>query len=208
MFKKLIPSLAAISVCLGSAHAQADAVCAPDKLAKSVDAFANEPYGAAAWRMLHGLGVPEIDSSSVDYVNWQSTDNWKKRVAALAPDLPGVQDAGYDCRMSYPLQVLNDRALNVGPASPYLKQWIMAQGVVIAACSGTENAFKELPPALSGLPAPIEAIQAEDRAYQTASIAFYKDKPTAVQLFRQIAASNSPHKAYAHYNVANLLANI
>lgn len=207
MLKKLIPSLAAISLGLSSVQAIAQGTCPPEKLAKAVDIYATEPYGAAAWRMLNGLGNPEIDSSSVDYVNWQAADNWKKRVAELAPDLPGVQDAGYDCRMVYPLQVLNDRALNIGTNSPYLKQWIISQGVVIAACSGAENASKDLPPALVDLPAPIATLQSDDRAYQTASIAFYKDKPKAIELFRQIAASNSPHKAYARYNVANLLAN-
>jgi hypothetical protein len=40
-------------------------------------------------------------------------------------------------------------------------------------------------------------MQAEDRAYQEASIAFYKDKPKAIELFRAIAASDSPHKAAA-----------
>ncbi len=207
MLKRLIPSLAAISLGLSSGQASAQGVCAPEKLAKAVDTYASEPYGAAAWRMLNGLGNPEIDSSSVDYVNWQSTDNWKKRVAELAPDVPGVQDAGYDCRMVYPLQVLNERALKIGTNSPYLKQWIISQGVVIAACSNTENAPTELPPALVDLPSDIAALQADDRAYQTASIAFYKDKPKAIELFRKIAASSSPHKAYARYNVANLLAN-
>ena len=50
-------------------------------------------------------------------------------------------------------------------------------------------------------------MQAEDRAYQEASIAFYKDKPKAIELFRAIAATDSPHKAAARYNIANLMAN-
>ncbi len=207
MFKKLIPSLAAISLGLGSVQAIADSICAPEKLAKAVDTFASEPYGAATWRMLNGLGQPEIDTSSVDYVNWHSNENWTKRVAALAPNLQGLADPGYDCRMVYPLQVLNSRALSIGTKSPYVEQWIKSQTVVIAACNGTANASQELPPAISDLPADEATMQTEDRAYQIASIAFYKDKPKAIELFRQIAASNSSHKAYARYNVANLLAN-
>jgi hypothetical protein len=50
-------------------------------------------------------------------------------------------------------------------------------------------------------------MQRDDRAYQEASVAFYQDKPKAVQLFRAIGASQSPHRAAARYNVANLLAN-
>ncbi len=50
-------------------------------------------------------------------------------------------------------------------------------------------------------------MQAEDRAYQEATIAFYKDKPKAIELFRAIAATDSPHKAAARYNIANLMAN-
>ncbi len=50
-------------------------------------------------------------------------------------------------------------------------------------------------------------LQQQDRAYQEATIAFYRDKPKAITLFKAIGGSDSPHKASARYNVANLLAN-
>jgi hypothetical protein len=205
MLKKLIPTFAALSILMGSAAAQTS--CSSEKLAASVDRFADDPYGARAWRVLHGLGDPKIERASGDFGNWQAVDAWKKRMGELAPDLPGVQDAGYDCRMAYPLEVLDRRVSGLGKTSPYIKQWIQAQGVVIAACSGKENATLDLPPALADQPAAITALQSDDRDYQSASVVFYKDKTKALELFRKIAASGSIHKAYARYNVANLLAN-
>jgi hypothetical protein len=205
MLKKSVLICAALSILMGSAAAQTS--CAPEKLSASVDQFANDPYGARAWRVLHGLGDPKIERASSDFGNWQAVDAWKKRMAELAPDLPGVQDAGYDCRMAYPLEVLNKRVGGLGKTSPYIKQWIQAQGVVIAACSGKENAVLDLPAALADQPPAIAALQSDDRDYHNASVAFYKDKPKALELFRKISASGSSHKAYARYNVANLLAN-
>ena len=73
------------------------------------------------------------------------------------------------------------------------------------ACSDPAAAVS-LPPAAEVSPA-ITQIQTDDRAYQEASVAFYRDKPRAIELFRAIAASNSPHKPTARYNIANLLAN-
>lgn len=207
MLKKSVSAILSLAVGLNISVAFAAEICTPDKLAKSVDRFFYEPYGALAWRQLQGLGTPAIEASSVDYINWQAIDEWKKLVTDLAPDLTAVQNPGYECRMAYPVQVLQKRIAELGKASPYIKQWLMAQSVVISACSGTENASTALPPPLADLKPDLNTLQTDDRAYQTASIAFYKDKPAAIQLFKVIAASNSPHKAYAKYNVANLLAN-
>ena len=207
MLHKFVPALTLVSISLSSVAALAAGTCDPAKLAASVDVYANEPFGARSWRVLRGLGDPNIDATSVDYNNWQAIDSWKKLVSEIAPDLAGVQDPGYECRMAYPMQVLNDRVQTFGKTSPYVKQWLMAQAPVMAACSGGPKVNFDLPPALGDQKADVNAIQTFDRDYQTASIAFYTDKVKALELFKAIAATASPHKAYARYNVANLLAN-
>jgi hypothetical protein len=207
MHKKFIPTAVLISLLLSSVAAAAADTCAPERLDASVDRYMNEPYGAAAWRKLQGLGDPDVEASATDYNNWQALDDWKKLVAELAPDVPGVQDAGYDCRIANPLQLLNERIVNFGKTAPYIKQWIMAQASVIAACTSSQNGQIDLPAALADQPQPVMALQAFDRDYQAASVAFYNDRPMAIELFRKIGASTSPHRAYARYNVANLLAN-
>ncbi len=207
MLKKSVTALLSFAFGMNLSAAIAAETCTPEKLATSVDRFFYEPYGALAWRQLHGLGTPAIEASSADYFNWQATDAWKKLVTDLAPDLTAAQNPSYDCRMTYPTQVLQKRVADLGKQSPYIKQWLYAQSVVLFACSGAENTNTVLPPPLADVKPDLAALQTDDRAYQTASIAFYKDKQAAIQLFKTIATSNSPHKAYAKYNVANLLAN-
>ncbi len=155
-----------------------------------------------------GLGAPKVDPDSPFNGSWAATDGWRKKTAELAPDMPELQDVPYECRMGYPLDVLNERVSKLGTTDPYIKQWLKAQARVLKACSGSATE------ADLTLPDPIEVkpelaqMQNDDRAYQAASVAFYgQDKTKAVQLFKAIGASNSAHKAAARYNVANLLAN-
>jgi hypothetical protein len=182
--------------------------CTPEKLDATLEPFAREPFSATNWRKLNGLGMPDVKADSPFLSNWASTDTWKKRTAELAPDMPELQNVAYDCRMGYPLETLEVRVTQLGKTDPYIKQWLKAQTRVMKACEG--NAA----PDQIALPDPIEMkpelaqMQKDDRAYQEASVAFYgQDKTKAVQLFKTIAASSSPHKAAARYNVANLLAN-
>ena len=207
MFKPLFPILTAFSVCLGSLSVFAQAICSPEKLNAAIDIYANDPFGARSWRVLQGLGDPGLEASSTYSGNWEKTDTWKKRVTALAPGLQSVQEPNYECRMDYPLQVLESHVKQLGATSPYIKQWLMVQGAVMAACGGKQDANLSMPAPLAELSPDVLAMQANDRSYQEASIAFYNDKAKALGLFRQIGASTSPHRAYARYNVANLLAN-
>ncbi|MFT3672027.1 hypothetical protein [Aestuariivirga sp.] len=211
MFTRRLASLAlALSVASLAAAAPsfAQTACAPEKLNASLDQFAREPFSAASWRQLNGLGAPQVDPDSPFNGSYAATDTWRKTTAELAPDMPELQDVPYECRMGYPLEVLNQRVGKLGKTDPYIKQWLKAQARVLKACSG--NATE----ADTALPDPIEVkpelaqMQSDDRAYQAASVAFYgQDKTKAVQLFKAIGASNSVHKAAARYNVANLLAN-
>jgi hypothetical protein len=155
--------------------------------------------------MLKGLGDPMIEPANAGSDLWEAKDKWKKLVGEVAPDMTALQDPGYNCRIGYPLSVLEARLATFGKQHPYLRQWLRTQEAVFQACGSS--------PAIAGLPDPIELvgpdaeIQAQDRAYQEASISFYRDKQLALQQFRRIAKSDSPHRASARYNVANLLAN-
>ncbi|NJM31354.1 MAG: hypothetical protein HC855_15860 [Rhizobiales bacterium] len=188
-----------------AAPALAQTACDPAKLAAAVDRYAAEPFGARSWRMLKGLGDPEIEPVGGGGDSWDARDAWKKLVAELAPGLAGVQEPDYACRIGYPLQVLKSRVAALGKEHPYIQQWLRAQEAVFQACAGSQ--------AIAGLPEPLEVMpkdakmQADDRSYQEASIAFYRDKQLAIQQFRRIAQADSPHRASARYNVANLLAN-
>jgi hypothetical protein len=205
MLKKLIFLLVTFSAVIGNAVAKT--ACTPNKIAASVDRFRSEPYGIRAWRVLHGLGDPVIDPSSVEYTYWHDAEDWKALVVSVAPDLTVAQETDYECRLHYPLQVLKDRVAGLGKGSAYVKQWLLSQSVVLAACGGKNPTSFDLPPPLPDQPPNVTTLQNDDRAYQAASVAFYRDKPKSVELFRKIATSNSVHKAYARYNVANLLAN-
>ena len=195
MFKPLLPALTALSVCLGSLSVFAQAVCSPEKLNAAIDVYANDPFGARSWRVLQGLGDPGLEASSTYSGNWEKTDTWKKRVAALTPGLQSVQEPNYECRMDYPLQVLESHVKQLGATSPYIKQWLMVQGAVMAACGGKQDANLSMPAPLAELSPDVLAMQISDRVYQGASIAFYSDKPKALELFRQIGASTSPQPA-------------
>ncbi len=207
MLTKTLPALSTISILLCSASVIAETPCAPEKLNAAIDTYATEPFGARSWRVLQGLGDPQIESSHVDSVDFKSTDDWKALVKDIAPDLAAVQDPSYECRMTYPLKVLRDRIGQIGKPHPYIKQWLMAQGVVLGACGSANQTILALPAPLDEQSANVIAMQSDDRAYQEASIAFYQDKVKALSMFRQIGMTTSVHKAYARYNVANLLAN-
>jgi hypothetical protein len=101
---------------------------------------------------------------------------------------------------------LQARVSTLGKQSPYVQQWLRVQEKVLQVCSKPDTTDIALPAPIE-IDAALTAMQAEDRAYQEATIAFYKDKPKAIEQFRAIAKTSSPHKAAARYNIANLLAN-
>jgi hypothetical protein len=199
--------LAAIFLASASlAGATAQETCAPEKLASAIDVYAGEPFGARAWRKINGLGDPGIEPGSIYDDSWQQRDEWKKLVQQIAPEQLEAANPAYDCRIGYPLSVLKQRIASFTAADPYVKQWVNTQAAVIKACGAGQGAQIALPDA-QGVKAEQNQILQSDRAYQSASIAFYTDKPKAIELFRAIAATNSPHKPAARYNIANLLAN-
>jgi hypothetical protein len=190
-----------------SAPGLAQSACDPEKLSAAIDRYARTPFDAVSWRMLNGLGATDSNGAGPSGSGWAATDTWQKRVKELAPDMPELVDVPYECRMSYPLEVLEAHVAKLGAADPYIKQWLMAQARVLKACGGAGANETILPVPLEVKPE-LFAQQQDDRAYQEASVVFYgPDKTKAVEMFKAIAASASTHKAAARYNVANLLAN-
>jgi hypothetical protein len=209
MSRRLVFLLGALIV--GNAPVGAADMC-PDgsprdakKIAEAIDVYAREPFGARTWRVLKGLGDPGIDQNYGDSSYWANQDQWRKRVAELAPDIKQPNYYGYECRLDYPVQVLEKRIVDLGPKHPYVKQWVTVQNAVIAACS--DQSVTELPPPLTWLEGDMKALQEFDRAYQGATLVFYQDKAKAIDIFRTIADTASPHHAAARYMVANSLAN-
>ena len=203
MLKSIAASLTALALLAGPAFAQTS--CDPSQLAAAVDRYAQEPFSARTWRVLQGLGDPMLEPGSADSDTWAQQDEWRKITSEILPSEQDLQNVGWNCRIGYPLAVLKKRIDQLGASDPYVKQWLLAQQQVIRACSNDEGEVS-LPEPLLDEPA-VANRQKADRAYQDASIAFYRDKQKAITLFKAIAGSNSVHRAAAAYNVANLLAN-
>ena len=203
MMKSFAASLTALAMLAGPALAQT--ACDPAQLAAAVDRYAQEPFSARSWRVLQGLGDPMIDPGSADADTWAQQEEWRKLVGEILPSEQDLQNVGWNCRIGYPLTVLKTRIDQLGAGDPYVKQWLLAQQQVIRACSSDDGEIS-LPEPMVDEPA-ITNRQRADRAYQEASIAFYRDKQKAIPQFKAIAQSTSIHRAAAAYNVANLLAN-
>ncbi|MCA3575426.1 MAG: hypothetical protein IOC86_16025, partial [Aestuariivirga sp.] len=203
MMKSIAASLLSLALLTGPALAQAS--CDPAKLAEAVDRYAAEPFSALNWRVLQGLGDPMIEPTDAGGDTWAAKERWRTLTAEIMPESQDLQGVSWNCRIGYPLSVLEKRVNALGKDHPYVKQWLLAQEQVMRACS-SEQGDVALPPPLEA-EATFANRQAMDRAYQEASIAFYRDKEKAIPLFRAIGQSNSQHRAAARYNVANLLAN-
>lgn len=175
------------------------------KISAAVDLYAREPFSARTYRVLKGLGDPNIDPNYGGYSSWEAADKLKKLIAEISPEAKQPSYYGYQCRLGYPLDVLDKRIADLGKTSPYVKQWVTVQLAVLAACDGQQ--VTELPGPLTDQQAPVKDLQDWDRAYQQASLVFYTDRAKSLDLFKAIGSSNSPHKGAARYMVANILAN-
>ncbi len=204
MLKRFAAGLCAMACFLSPVLAQTS--CTPEKLAEAIDRYGADPFGPRSWRMLKGLGDPMVEANSRGGDYWSAQEAWQKLAGGISPEGKYLQNFGYECRIAYPLQVLNQRIATLTAADPYVKQWLRAQDTVLQACTDAAAADVKLPDPLEVKPE-LAKLQQFDRAYQEATIAFYRDKSKALTAFRAIAASDSPHRASARYNVANLLAN-
>jgi hypothetical protein len=180
----------------GSAMAQSAAPSITDRL----NGYFDHPNAPETFRALTGAGDPHIaaDDGETSWYNLKDGPD-----AALFKRLfPGADDYPGDCRPGYALEVLKARIARLGADHPYVRRWIEAQQLVFAACSQDRptDAPKVLP-----APQPFEdkaltKLQADDRAYQAASLSFYSgERNGALAAFGKIARSDSPHRAAAIY---------
>ncbi len=176
----------------------------PAKVASAIDRYADAPFSARTWRVLKGLGDPMIDPSYEGGERWEDERRFKELATQVLPGVSLPEYIAYECRIGYPLQELEKRIAVLGAGHDYVKQWVKVQLAVFAACGGADVA--ELPPALE-IKDDLRLIQDADRAYQQATLTFYKDKSSSLDQFRAIGASKSPHRPASRYMVANILAN-
>jgi hypothetical protein len=199
--------VAAVMAVLSAAAAFAQTACAPEKFAATVDAYANEPFGARAWRKLNGLGDDGTTGESYGFDTYAQEEEWRKLVQPLvAADSPAANRA-YDCRIAYPLEVLKARIGKFGANSDYVKIWVKGQEEVFRACGKSASGPAQSMQAPIGLKPDEVSLLKWDTEYQKASVLFYSQPQNAVQAFKAIAATASPHKAAARYNIANIFAN-
>jgi hypothetical protein len=181
--------------------------CAPETLHAAIDAYAEDPFGALAWRKMTGLGDANITASGEVGSSYATLEEWQKLAGEILPGNKTFAGPAYNCRLRYPLEVLKMRIGVYGKSSDYVKHWAIGQEAVLVACAGESPSIGAIPaPPASLKPADL-ALLKQDLEYQKATILFYLKPVDAVVAFKSIAASNSPHKAAARYNVANLLAN-
>jgi len=147
----------------------------------------------------------EKEGVSADYESWSDQGPLMSR---LFPSFVAGSYFNPDrCRPDYALQTLQARIAQLGADHPYVARWVEVQRAVFAACGAGEGAAAELPQALAIDDSALARLQADDRAYQTASVAFYRgDRQSALAAFRKIAHSASPHRATAVYMVAAIRA--
>ena len=179
---------------------------APDltKLATAIDRYADAPFSARTWRMLKGLGDPMIDVSYPGGERWEDERRFKELAAQVLPGTALPEYLSYECRIGYPLH--EPRKTDRGAGRRARLCQTMAEGTACGICRLRWADVADLPPALD-IKDDLRLIQEADRAYQQATLTFYKDKSKSLDQFRAIGASKSPHRAAARYMVANILAN-
>ncbi|MGB8315076.1 MAG: hypothetical protein WCE69_11390, partial [Aestuariivirga sp.] len=121
MYRKLIATFSVLALFSSSALAQA--ACDAGKLSALVDSYANNPFSARTWRVLNGLGDPSADPAfkgvnRAAVYDWDGQEAWKKLAAKILPTGQAPQEIGYECRISYPLEVLQARVASLGIDNP------------------------------------------------------------------------------------------
>ncbi len=206
MFKRALSAALLATSCIASS-AEAQSTCTPEKLNGAIDAYANDPFGARAWRKLNGLGDLENVSEGYTFNSYEESNKWRALIEGIAPGNAVLANPNYECRLGYPLEVLQARVAKYGKTSDYVQQWLRGQEVVFTSCARDATATQTILQMPSNLKPDEQALMQHDVAYQQASLAFYGNPTSAIALYKAIAVSNSPHRAAARYNVANLLAN-
>lgn len=173
--------------------------------------YFGRPNSPGAYRALAGRAVApfEMETTGISAIDWP----WSNDDPLLSRLIPGT-DAKFfyrqdNCRADYALQTLRSRMAKLGQDHPYVTRWIEVQRAVFAACGAGETSAPpgELPPPLPTDDAALARLQSEDRAYQAASMAFYRgDRTDALAAFQAIAHSASAHRTAAVYMVVAIRA--
>ncbi len=204
---------ALFSASFGQAQTPAPPAPAPSKrIIEKLDGYFGDPNGPDTYRALSGMGAPDFNRSPRNTRFYNGGD----AETALALQL-FARDAGAGyldpnaCRADYAVQVLKARIAQLGADHPYVRQWIATQRAVFSACDHgyRQEALKDvaLPPPLAIGDPVLAKLQAADRAYQAAALAFYlRYDPATLAAFRKIAQSASPHRLFARYMVAAIRA--
>ena len=204
-----IIALASLALARTADAQTADAAAAPaNPVVAGLNHYFDAPNAPETYRALTGQGDPHIAPE----------DLWLEGYVAkpdplLALILPGPADNTADvedrCRTDYALQTLKARIAQLGRGHPYVRRWIEVQRVVFSPCSGMKaaGAPTELPPPLTVEDPALRRLQAEDRAYQAASLSFYRnDLPAALKAFAKIGHGQSPHRPIAIFMIAAIKA--
>ena len=170
--------------------------------------YFDNPSAPETFRALTGQGDPRIDPEPLWLENFDIDQSAARKdlIARLLPD--GTKPWESNCRPDYAVQTLQARIDRLGVEHPYVRRWIEVQRAVFSACDGQKDAVATALPQLLALDDPALArLQADDRAYQAASLSFYRDdRDAALAAFRKIAHGASPHRPIALYMVAAIRA--
>jgi len=204
-----IVALASLAVARLASAQTADVQAVPENpVVAGLNHYFDAPNAPETYRALTGQGDPHIAPEDLWLEGYLA-----KPDPLLALILPGPADntayAEDRCRTDYALQTLKARIAQLGRDHPYVRRWIEVQRVVFSPCSGMKaaGAPTELPPPLAVEDAALRRLQAEDRAYQAASLSFYRDDlPAALKAFAKIGHGQSPHRPIATFMIAAIKA--
>ncbi|MEA3041609.1 MAG: hypothetical protein QOC65_1098, partial [Sphingomonadales bacterium] len=184
-----------------------------EQVAAQIDHYRFSPRDPDTYRALAGLGDPALPPGIESYAIPQAA---RALLARMLPDqLPIDADYWYPrpgvCRTDYALSVAEARVARFGANHPYVEQWMRAQRAVFTPCQRAQpwgpgetppRGSSTLPPAMATTDPEIARLQRDDRAYQAASLLFYRGDGRAPAAFAAIARSASPHAPIARYMVA------
>ncbi len=211
--------LIAILLLAGRATAQPPCAHLPalqgdEDVVTRIDRYRAEPRHPATYRALAGLGDPGRETDGANL--WELPEEERELIAQMLPGISRPDLAYYGqtgtCRLDHALQLARQRIARLGREHPYVGQWLRAQRAVFAACRDEapwaardegvpipKGTGVPLPPAMATDDPVIRQLQRDDRAYQSASILFYRRDPAAAAAFRRLAGGGSPHAAISRY---------
>lgn len=192
-----------------------DAPAKPLTIEDRLSVYFNAPNTPETFRALTGRGDPHISPAFTS--EWSFLSRTNPDAPLLERILPNEPSAYFidfgDCRVDYALETLKARIVALGDDHPYVRRWIEAQRTVFQVCAATSRRRRPppvsvtLPPLLTTSDATVARLQVDDRAYQSASISFYRgDGAAALAGFQRIADGSSVHRLIARYMVAAIRA--